>query len=147
LSRYSDALVVVPLEEEFETVLGFFDYVEDLSTDTLIRFAVCPRGGKLPILLVKQQKMGKTANMEAIADCLKDFDFGLLMCVGIAAGLSGDVAIGDVCYSTDLADVLDNIKISAGQSKKRELQLSPTFFETDRELIVQLNFRSTRSPM
>ena len=62
--RYFDAVVIVPLEEEFETALSHFQFVENLSTKTQIRFAVTVPKSDLTILLVKQNGMEKTRKSE-----------------------------------------------------------------------------------
>jgi Phosphorylase superfamily len=136
--RIFDAIIIVPLEEEFETVLNQFVFVEDLTNDTHIRFAASVAGCQESFLLVKQTEMGRTENAEATTICLAEFDTNLLICVGIAAGLSKDVAIGDVCYTGTIVDVLDNAKITQLPSGKQQITLSPTFYSTPRALVTPI---------
>ena len=72
--RYFDAIIVVPLEEEFEVVLGNFRWDEDLSTETHIRFAVSLVSSQTKFLIIKQTGMGRTACQEAANLCLNEFD-------------------------------------------------------------------------
>ncbi len=134
MKRYFDAIVVVPLEEEFEVVLDNFHVVDDLSTATHIRFAATPPDRKTTVLLVKQFKMGRTECQEAISLSLNEFDCGIAICVGIAGALSSDLSIGDVCYSISIMDVLDNTKIT-----DKAIQIAPDFYDTPRELIVPIS--------
>jgi hypothetical protein len=138
LKRYFDAIVVVPLEDEFAAALEYFQVEEDLSNPNHIRLAVSTSEQHLRILLIKQAKMGKTACQEAALECLDDFDAGILICVGIAGGLSPDVAIGDVCYSGSIIDVLDNAKATDTPDAKLDLTLSPSTYNSPRELTIPI---------
>jgi nucleoside phosphorylase len=82
--------------------------------------------------------MGRTENAAATTVCLAEFDTNLLICVGIAAGLSKDVAIGDVCYTGTIVDVLDNAKITQLPGGKQQIKLSPTFYSTPRALVTPI---------
>jgi nucleoside phosphorylase len=136
--RFFNAIIVVPLEEEFDVILEQFTFLGDLSNDRNIRFATALPGFQESYLLVKQFKMGRTASADAATDSLADFDTALLICVGIAGGLSKDVSIGDVCYTGTLADVLDNAKLSTLENGKDRLTLSPTFYNSPRELSIPM---------
>jgi len=121
MKRYFDVIAVVPLEEEFEIVTEAFKFVEGLTTDRHIRFAMSlPEGGATRILLVKQAIMGRTGCLEAASESLDHFDCGILVCIGIAGAISPDLSIGDVCYSRDICDVLDNAKILDAPKKRAE---------------------------
>jgi nucleoside phosphorylase len=125
--RYFDAIVVVPLEEEFEVVLDAFLVVEDLSTATNVRFAATPPDRTITVLLVKQFKMGRTECQEALSLSINEFDCGIAVFIGIAGALSSDLCIGDVCYSTSIMDVLDNTKIAVKPDKSQTIQIAPDF--------------------
>jgi nucleoside phosphorylase len=112
MKRRFDVAVVVPLDEEFETALSYFKYVADLSTAQRIRFEVAVPETDISILLVKQNVMGKTECANATLDILDEFEVGMLVCLGIAGGLSTDVAIGDICRTGEIVDLLDNAKVT-----------------------------------
>jgi nucleoside phosphorylase len=139
LKTYFDAIVIVPLEEEFESVLANFAFEENLSSENQIMFSVSGQDPKVKILLVKQSRMGKTATQEAILNCLDLFDAGILICVGIAGGLASDIAIGDVCYTGSIIDVLDNAKTSDTQGSKEDLALSPTIYSSPPEVTISIS--------
>ena len=40
MKRYFDAIIIVPLEEEFDNVVSLFEFTDDLSTDNQMMFAV-----------------------------------------------------------------------------------------------------------
>ena len=97
MKQFFDAVIVVPLEEELEVVLSHFIIVEDVSTDVQIRFSASVPDSDLSVLLVQQNSMGRTENYNAALRSVLDFDVGILICLGIAGGLSSDLNIGDVC--------------------------------------------------
>ncbi|MFC0239827.1 5'-methylthioadenosine/S-adenosylhomocysteine nucleosidase family protein [Rhodopseudomonas telluris] len=153
MKRYFDLAAIIPLDEEFETALSHFRYVANLSTGSRIRFQMASDGSPLDILFVKQNAMGRTENVNAALDILDEFDVGLLVCLGIAGGLSSDLNIGDVCRTGAIADLLDNSKVSdvavkarkpASRSNKadksqQEISFSPTHYETPTEISVALD--------
>jgi hypothetical protein len=53
MRRRFDVAVVVPLDEEFETALSYFQFVADLSTNQRIRFEVAVPDADT-VLLTKQ---------------------------------------------------------------------------------------------
>lgn len=131
MQPYYDVLVVVPLEEEFEIVQESFAITSDISTDSQIRFEARVGESGPSVLLIRQDTMGKTSMADAVAGALSDSDFGLLVCVGIAGGLSNDAAIGDVCVSLKVFDALDNAKITDNsKTKKQSVTLAPSIYET-----------------
>jgi nucleoside phosphorylase len=134
LKRFFDAIVIVPLEEEFDSVLDHFSFEEDLSSEQQLMFSVSVRDGVPKILLAKQSRMGRTGSQEAASNCLDSFDAGLLVCLGIAGGLSSDVAIGDVCYTGSIIDVLDNARAGETTTSTQDLALSPTSYSSPQEL-------------
>jgi nucleoside phosphorylase len=97
--RAFDGIIIVPLEEEFEVVQEQFNVLENLTDDNNVRFVVSVSDCPERYLLVQQAQMGRQASSEATIRCLAQFNTSVLICVGIAGGLSGDVAIGDVCYT------------------------------------------------
>lgn len=124
----------MPLAEEFEAILPLFANLEDRSTATQIRFATSPDDSDLRILLAQQPDMGRTATTATAAALSGSYDFGLLICLGIAASLSGDLKIGDVCYTGDLIDALDNAKYRDGPSGTIDIALSSVPYDTPREI-------------
>lgn len=138
MKRYFDILIIAPLEEEFDAATSLLGFIEDFSTDKEIRFSVGKSVGNISILLVKQNVMGKTAAQIATISACKEFDIGLVACLGIAGGLSADINIGDVCYSGDIVDVLDNAKVS-GAEPVDDVAFSPTHYDSPSELTVAFN--------
>jgi nucleoside phosphorylase len=150
MKRRFDVAVVVPLDEEFETALKHFQYVANLSTAQRIRFEVAVPGVDLTVLLVKQNVMGRMECASATMDILDEFDVGMLVCLGIAGGLSSDLTIGDICRTGEVFDLLDNAKVTdapAGRkSPKRnrdasgqQIAFSPTHYATPVPVSVALD--------
>lgn len=158
MKPYFDVAIVVPLDEEFETAQKHFNFVADQSTSQRIRFEVSVPNSEAKILLVKQNTMGRTDCTSATMDIVEEFDVGLLVCLGIAGGLSNDLAIGDVCRTGEVVDILDNAKVTdlpgsgserrtakargrSGSSPKKgghETAFSATHYETPIEVSVAL---------
>jgi nucleoside phosphorylase len=139
--RYFDVIIIAPLEEEFDAALSSdsFTFLENLSTERQIRFAVSAPGSDLTILLVKQNAPGKTETQNAVWMCLSDFQPGGLICLGIAGGLSIDVKIGDVCFTGSIIDLLDNAKAKDDQDSKAQVTFSPTYYESPLETSVAIS--------
>jgi nucleoside phosphorylase len=138
-NRYFDVIVIVPLDEEFEAALDLFSIEESLTTPTQLRFAAKGQDSDLSILLVKQIKSGKNENQIAILAALEDYNCGVLVCMGIAGGLSGDLNIGDVCYTGSIYDLLDNARTTDTKDAKAEMAFSPTYYESPLEITVALS--------
>lgn len=155
MKSHFDVAIIVPLDEEFETALKHFTFIADRSTPQRIRFEVSVSDSEAKILLVKQNVMGRADCTNATMDVVDEFDVGLLVCLGIAGGLSNDVSIGDVCRTGGILDLLDNAKVqdvpsskpkkkSGAQSTKTKsnghtVSFSTTHYETPMELSVALD--------
>ena len=139
MKQFFDAVIVVPLEEELEVVLSHFIIVEDVSTDVQIRFSASVPDSDLSVLLVQQNSMGRTENYNAALRSVLDFDVGILICLGIAGGLSSDLNIGDVCYTGGILDLLDNAKAGENWSSGADFAFAPTFYSSPRELVVAIS--------
>ena len=135
---YFDAIIVVPLEEEFEVALEQFTDVKDLTNETTIKFSARLSGTNAHFLLVKQSLMGKAANYEAFYESLVKYDTGLLICVGIAAAISSDVVIGDVCYSGSIIDVQENAKVTEKTNGTEGISLCSKAYYTPREVSIPI---------
>jgi nucleoside phosphorylase len=138
VKRYFDTSIVTPLEEEFEAAVECFEFVEDLSSDDYVRFAVTPPGSDIAVLLIKQQSMGRTSAQQAALNAVREFDIGLFICLGIAGAISDDLKIGDVCYSGTIIDVLDNAKAQQTSDNDESLSFSPTVYSSPTSLSVLL---------
>lgn len=139
--RYFDAIVIVPLEEEFEAALDFFLYGEDLSKPDQIRFAVTVQDFDLTVLMVKQNAPGRTECNNAATAALAEYDAGVLICLGIAGGLSSDICIGDVCFTGSIIDLLDNSKVTG---ETAEIAFSPVFYDLPIEISVGITLDRVR---
>lgn len=138
MKKYVDVIVVIPLAEEFEVVIDYFEIGDNISTaDNIMFFATLP-GCSIKILLVQQNGMGKTSCAEAVELSLKEYDCGILACVGIAGGLSFDFTIGDVCYAGTIVDVTENTKVSQGKAGSQKLSLSSKFYRSPSALTIPI---------
>jgi nucleoside phosphorylase len=134
-----DLLIVTPLEEEARALLEVFPTVKNCSTSVRTRYVLDTGNPAISAIFVQQDAMGKTAAQNAIQEALNEYDIAAVVCVGIAGGLSGDLKLGDVCYSGTVGDVVDNSKTEDKAAGIR-LKLSPTHYETPREVTSALGF-------
>lgn len=141
--KYFDMVVIVPLEEELQQLMRVFSPLEDFSTATQFRHTVDGGNSELSTLVVQQEQMGKSSASRAAGSVLNEFDAGLVVCLGIAGGVSADLKLGDVCYSGNIIDVYDNTKTIDAQEGAIDIQFSPTHYTTNREVTAALNFIRT----
>ncbi len=138
--RYADIVIVVPLTEEFrrvEKILGT-PAQEVHGTHVVSIFTY----SELTLVAVLQVGMGKTHAIAAAEFAHQLFEIGIFAVLGIAGGLSSDVAIGDICISGTIIDVLDNAKAADTPSNGLKLSFNPTYFSTDDLLTFAVKYAS-----
>ena len=111
MKQYFDVGVVIPLEEELIEFQQEFDLVKNYSTDTLFVHSFNTASKGISGIVIQQDQMGKMAAFRAAEHLLNEYNIGVMVCLGIAGGLSTDLHIGDVCYSERIIDVYDNAKV------------------------------------
>jgi nucleoside phosphorylase len=141
-----DIAVVIPLEDEIIPFFEVFPSLEDRSDDEFLHHVIDSGHPDVAMVVVQQQKMGRTAAEEAAEMVLDRYDISLLACVGIAGSLSGDMRLGDVCHSSTLIDVLDNAKFSDAENydENADIELSPTHYWTLRPILTRMNYIRTQ---
>jgi nucleoside phosphorylase/acyl carrier protein len=141
--RHFDILLVIPLEEELLEVQKAFAALENLSNDTYFRFSFDTGDQEMSMLVVQQAGMGKTFAHSAVADAFVEFDFSVVVCLGITGSLTGDLNLCDVCYSECVIDILDNSKVSDTKNGDLDLSFSTNYLTACQPLVVALNFTRT----
>lgn len=141
--RYYDLVVFVPLEEELHQVVKVFVPKISQSNDLYWRYEVDCGVENVSVLLVQHGDMGKSAAGFAFRNVANEFEIGIAVCLGIAGAISKDLRLGDVCYSGQIADVLDNSKASDTAADQLDVALSPKFYTTPRNLTTAFNFMRT----
>lgn len=142
--NYVDIVIIVPLEEELLAFQAIFPTLEDRSTATAYRHIVDVSNPLLKVLMVQQSEMGKTAASKATQEVIQDYDIGLLICLGIAGSLSGDLNLADVCYTGNIMDVYDNTKTRDNPKGGLSITFSPDYFDTPLGLSTAFNFVRTQ---
>ena len=137
--RHFDIIINIPLEEELNAFLNVFDHKSDLSTDKQYRCEV-ETETNLSMLVLLQDDMGKSSASNSVSEALREFSTNLVVCLGIAGGLSKDLKLGDVCYSGTILDVNDNSKTMDGDNGDIKLELSPFAYETEKGISLALDF-------
>jgi nucleoside phosphorylase len=143
MKAYFDLAVIVPLEEELIQFQGVFDSLENHSLQTMLRYSFNTGAKGISGIVVQQEGMGKTDSFRATHKVIEDFDVGIVVCLGIAGGLSNDTHIGDVCYSERIIDVYDNTKFTEKTKGKIKIEFSPNYYKTDQRIVSALNFSRT----
>ena len=139
-----DFLVLLPLEEELQEFVTHFPSVENVSTDLAWRHFVNPDGTGYSILAVQCTSAGRMSAINALMDAYSNYDISVVVCIGIAGGLSSDLRLGDVCYTGTVTDVLDNAKASDDDNDGINFAFVPTTFATDPRLSIAFNFVRTQ---
>jgi nucleoside phosphorylase len=142
--EYVDVVVIIPLEEELIEFFEVFPSLKDLSTDTCLTHFVDSGISDVRIVVIQQHGMGKTHAINATALMLSKYEAGLVVCLGIAGGVSDDMRLADVCYSGSIIDVLDNSKVVDVEDDGSDTELSPSHFRTPSEFTVAFNFVRTQ---
>jgi nucleoside phosphorylase len=141
--RVFDILLVIPLEEELLEVQRSFRSVEDLSTDTIYRHRVDVGDPTLSMLIVQQEEMGRNAARDAVEAAFDEFDFSLVVCLGIAGSLTTNLRLCDVCYSYGIYDVYDNTKAHESKDGELDIAFSPHYEKCYAPVVAAINFTRT----
>lgn len=141
-----DLAVLVPLELELEAFFEEFPSIKNLSTDAFFAHEVDSDVEGLSMVVVHQIEMGHSAAGDAIKDLLAQYDVRMVVCIGIAGGLSGDLRLGDVCYSGQVIDVYENSKAedALGEDSGVNLKISPKYYSTPDAITRSLNYIRTQ---
>jgi nucleoside phosphorylase len=141
--RFFELLLIVPLEEELLEVQRVFPQREELSSETLYRYDAVVGDSGLRMLVVQQQEMGRNAARDAVEASFEEFNFGLVICLGIAGSLSEDLRLCDVCYSEHVYDLYDNTRANDAKNGDLEMRFSPNHVRCHPPLIAAINFIRT----
>lgn len=141
-----DVGVIIPLEEELETFFEEFPPKHDLSDALTLIHEVETGSPDISMVVIHQNGMGHAEAGESCSELLSRFDVNLVVCLGIAGGLSKDLSLGDVCYPTTVFDVLENSKAvdTENPSSQYEMELSSKPYNTDLDILQALNFFRTQ---
>lgn len=141
-----DVVVHIPLEVEYREFVQIFPTIANLREGVHVTYRVQAPSG-LNVVVLLQEKMGRSAAHAACAHALERFEPKLYVCLGIAGGLSGDMRLGDVCYTGNLTDIYDNSKITDAEGGGVDIGFDPTHFETDRAITSALGYVRTMTEL
>jgi nucleoside phosphorylase len=128
---YVDIVIVVPLLEEFQRLEKSFRSLDQTVRGMNVITRLDVGNPELSVVAVLQHEQGKTAAIRATEQALADYEAGLVIVLGIAGGLDGEAAIGDICITGTVIDVLDNAKVSEDEDGQDIIDFDPTFYKTD----------------
>jgi hypothetical protein len=95
------------------------------------------------MLVVQQGAMGRNSARDAVEAAFDEFDFGFVICLGIAGSLSEGLHLCDVCYSEHVYDFYDNTKAQETKDGELEIRFSPNHARCYPPVVVAMNFIRT----
>ncbi|WP_343528651.1 hypothetical protein [Sphingomonas sp.] len=138
-----DVIVHIPLEEEFKEFTKIFPVGENITRDVYLAYFV-DAPSNLRVIVIKQEKMGRAAANAACRHILQRYKPKLYICLGIAGGISGDLSLGDVCYTGFLIDVYDNSKITDSDGAEGvNIDFDPEYYYGNRQITAAIGFVRT----
>lgn len=138
--EFYDAIVVVPLEEELREILNIFTLTENRSTEDELRYIAINEKSGIKVLIALQHDMGRTEAIISTTKLLEQYDATIMVSMGIAASLSKDTILGDVCYTGSILDIYDNSKSIDKSPGISDIKLSPSYYATPKTITMPLNF-------
>lgn len=87
-----------------------------------------------------QEEQGYWEAASASMEALSEHTCGILVCIGIAGGLSNDIKLGDVCYSGTVIDTVCNGKIRDKDSGGEDVDLAADFLSTPKKFSGPIGF-------
>ncbi|MGY3582560.1 nucleoside phosphorylase [Bradyrhizobium sp. USDA 4341] len=139
IKKFVDIGFIIPLQEEFASFERIFRRVQQHVEGVQFHTEVDLSESGLTGVAFLQDDMGKAANGRAADRMLCQYDVGLIIVLGIAGGLSSDLAIGDVCFTGAIIDVLENAKVSDEKGTAKS-KFSSKFYTTDPRLSFSLKY-------
>lgn len=132
-------VALIALPEEFEAFSKYFPMIGDESTDQIVRLVHDSGRPDVRLISVLAESMGSQSALMSADGAISDFDPDMIVVIGIAGGISGDLTIGDVCISNEIIDVLHNSKISDLQGKT-DITFAPDFYTVQADLVASFTF-------
>ena len=137
-----DMIVHIPLDEEWNVFTQVFKPTQNVTQGVHLAYFV--EAGPLRVVAVKQERMGRSAAATACRHILDRFQPKIYVTLGIAGGLSSDLALGDVAYSGTVIDVYDNSKVTdAKDGDGVNIDFEPEFYYGDRQITSAIGFIRT----
>ena len=132
-------VVLIALAEEHEHFLKVFPYKGDLSENSQICLEHDQPNKRVRLISVLANQMGAQSASESAEFAISKLVPDMIVIVGIAGAVSGDVAIGDVCVSNEVIDVLHNNKVTDKRGKS-DIAFAPDFYSIDADLVSCFTF-------
>lgn len=132
-------VALIALADEHTIFQTIFPVKTDCSTMTQIRLEHDSGREDIRLISVLAEQMGSQSALLSADQAITDFQPDLIVVVGIAGGISGDLMIGDVSISNEIMDVLHNNKISE-KAGVTDISFAPDFYSIDAELVSSFTF-------
>lgn len=150
LQKYNDEtaniVMIVALPEEYDAVCSNFPVNCDLTNGQIVRVEHESPSDKFRLFSVLSENMGSENAMCATQSAITDLAPDVVICIGIAGGLTDDTEIGDVCVSNEIIDVLQNNKIFDKKTGPTgpKIGLNPKPYTVDNRLHASFRFLRSR---
>ena len=132
-------VVLIALPEEMDVFREVFPYKNDVSRGRCVCFEHESGIPDIRVISILAEQMGAQSAGNSADIALREFNPDLVVVLGIAGGVSSDLAIGDVCVSNEVLDVLHNNKVSE-KGGVQEISFAPDFYNVDAELVSSFTF-------
>lgn len=139
---FADIGIIVPLQEEFERLCSIFPQISDSIDGTQFHAELASPVDGLRIVAFLQDGMGKSSAAKTTRSLLENYQVGVVVVLGIAGGLSGDVGIGDICITGTVVDVLENSSVKEHNKGGLKVEFAPRYFSTDSRLTFAMKYMS-----
>lgn len=133
-------VALIALPEEHETFQKVFPYKADLSSQKHVSLEHHTNTSGVKLISVLAEQMGAQSAASSAEWAIKNFAPDMVVVIGIAGGISTDLALGDVVVSNEIIDILHNTKIS--DKDGLEIEFAPYFYNIDAELVASFAFLS-----
>lgn len=141
-----DIGVIIPLEQELQSFFEVFSSSKNMSDEDRFLHEVDSGEPDISMVVIHLNGMGNAEAGRATVELLDRFDIGLIVCLGIAGGLSNDLFLGDVCYTGRVLDVLENSKTIDIENSATGIgiEFSSQPFETPDRITRSINYSRTQ---
>ena len=133
-------VVLIALPEEYEQFQVIFPAKGDLACERCVCLEHTSGQDDIRLISVLAEQMGAQSASYSAEIAIRNFSPDLLVVLGIAGGVSDDLALCDVAVSNEVFDVLHNNKISEKKGSGTDISFAPSFYNVNAELVSTFAF-------
>lgn len=131
--------VLIALPEEYDVFGKVFPFTQDVSQGRSICLEHASGNDEVRLVSILAEQMGSQSASVSADVAITHFNPDLVVVLGIAGGVTNDLAVGDVCVSNEIIDVLHNNKVVDSEGKA-EFAFAPDFYNVNADLVASFAF-------